>query len=42
MTGLKAFEMIDYLNKRMKPCCWWQWGIDITWEKLEKWYKRLK
>ena len=42
MNYSDTIEMIDFLNDRMrrlKP--WYTWGVTITWEKLERWARRL-
>jgi hypothetical protein len=42
MNYSDTIEMIDFLNDRMhrlKP--WYTWGVEITWEKLERWARRL-
>lgn len=42
MNYSDTIKMIDFLNNRMhclKP--WYTWGVEITWEKLERWAKFL-
>ena len=36
----EAMEIIDFLNKRMRPLNWHQWR-GVTWEKCFKWYEML-
>jgi hypothetical protein len=41
MTLDQAMALVEFLNKRMRPLRWYQWGVPITWDKLRRWAKRL-
>ncbi|MFX1313949.1 MAG: hypothetical protein ACFFHD_15265 [Promethearchaeota archaeon] len=40
MTYNEAIEKIDFLNKKFKKIRWYK--LNITWEKINKWYEYLK
>lgn len=42
MNYSQASALIERLNRRMRPLPWYQWAVEITWDKLLHWTKVLK